>query len=633
MTRALLLLLVGLAVTAASAQTATVRVENPTETPRPDEVVAVRWDALQRRVPQLAPGRVRALDNDGAEVPVQAFDADGDGTTDELLLLVSLWPGQSREYRIEATPAASAAPRAHVYHDERRDDVAWENDRVAFRTYGKGLSALEDLVSSGVDVWTKRTHDLVLDRWYAEDDYHHDAGEGADFYSVGPSLGAGGTAIWADGRLWRAPNFSDYRVIADGPLRAVVEMDHGPFDAAGAEARETRRVTIDAGRPLFRLESTVSAPDVEVRRIATGVVDRPGLVTSTGEAGGWTWLSTWGPVATQNGGHGDLGAAVLTRTDRLADVTDAAGHHLLILEPPPASPAVVYVATSWTAAGEVGGPEDWWTLLDAEADRLARPLRVSVETAPLDARAALDAAADRLRPFLDRPAVDGQIPRSLDADGALDASSARAWTSGFYPGTLWLLSEATGDDAFADAARQWTAVVEPEKRNGGTHDMGFKIYTSAGNALRLTGEDHYRDVVVEAADTLMTRFDPGRRRDPVVGLGDVGLPGHHRQHDEPGAALRGLPDYGRRPLRRGRDGARADDAPQPLPRGRELLPRRPVRRRDGRRAREGHAPGLQRRLGVERAARRGRSTASRWPTASRASPTSSPRPSASPTSS
>ncbi len=507
MTRLASLLLLSLAAASAGAQTATVRVENPTEAARPDEVVSVRWDALQRRVPGLAPDRVRALDADGAEMPTQPFDADGDGTTDELLLLVSLWPGEAKGYTVEATPAASGTPRAHVLHDERRDDVAWENDRVAFRTYGEGLWALEDLVSSGVDAWTKRTAELVADRWYAEGDYHRDAGEGADFYSVGPSLGAGGTAVWANRQLWRAPNFSQHRILADGPLRAVVEMHHGPWDVDGTEATETRRITIDAGRPTFRLESTVSAPDLEALQVATGVVDRAGLVASTGEEGGWTWLSTWGPVDPANGGHGDLGVAVLTRADRVDDVIGAAGHHLLILDPPPGSPVVTYVATAWTAAGEVDGPEAWWALLDAEADRLARPLRVSVETEPLDARAALDAAADRLRPFLDRPAVDGQIPRSLEPDGSADASPAREWTSGFYPGTLWLLHEATGDDTFADAARAWTAVVEPEKRNGGTHDMGFKVYTSAGAGFRLTGDPHYRDVVVEAADTLLTRFD------------------------------------------------------------------------------------------------------------------------------
>ena len=512
MSRTLLLVLLGGALATparaqpAGAQTTTVTVENPTDRARADEVVSVRWDTLQRRVAGLAPDRVRATDADGAEVPTQAFDADGDGVTDALLMLVSLWPHQSRAYTIEAAAARPAEPRTAARHDARRDDVAWENDRIAFRTYGDGLWQLEDLVSSGFDVWTKRTSDLVLDRWYEDGDYHTDTGEGADFYSVGRSLGAGATAVWADGELSRAPNAASHRLLADGPLRAVVETTHGPWTVGDDELTETRRITIDAGRPLFRLETTVSGLDG--RPLATGVVDRAGLVASTGETMGWTWLSTWGPVDASKGGHGELGAAVLAPTDNVADGRHAFGHHLLVLDPPAASPTVTYVASAWTAAGDVADVEAWWALVGDEAERLAAPLRVGVELAPLDADAALDAAAARLRPFLDRPAREGEIPRSLEPDGSLDPSPAREWTSGFYPGTLWLLYEHTGDAAFAEAARAWTAVVEPEKRNGGTHDMGFKVYTSAGAGLRLTGDAHYRDVVVEAADTLLTRFDP-----------------------------------------------------------------------------------------------------------------------------
>ena len=91
-----------------------VRVENPTDAARADEVVSVRWDALARRTPGLAADRVRATDADGAEVPVQAFDGDGDGTPDDLLLLVSLWPGQSRDLRVEAAPSAADRAVGHT---------------------------------------------------------------------------------------------------------------------------------------------------------------------------------------------------------------------------------------------------------------------------------------------------------------------------------------------------------------------------------------------------------------------------------------------------------------------------------------------------------------------------------------
>ncbi len=487
---------------------ATVRVENPTDRVRTDEVVSVRWDALERRVSGLEADRVRVMDADGAEVPVQVIDADLDGTPDELLMLVSLWPGQSRDLEVEAQPAAMVARRANAHHDARRDDIGWENGQIVFRTYGAGLVALEDLVSSGFDVWAKRTDSLVLEDWYADGDYHIDHGEGADFFSVGRSLGAGATAVWDGASLWPAPNFSSHRIVADGPLRAVVETTHGPWLAGDLEVEETRRITVDAGRPSFRLESTFVSPGSEALRIATGNVDRADIVASFGETEGWAWLSTWGPVDPSKGGHGDLGAAVLSTADRLLEVDQANGHHLFVVRPPKNASVVTHVVSAWSAAGEVETTGDWWTLIKDEAHRLAHPLRAFVVAEPLDARAALEAAADRLRPFLGRPALEGEIPRSLEPDGELDASPAREWTSGFYPGTLWLLSEATGDGAFRDAARQWTALVEGEKTNGGTHDMGFKVYNSAGQGLRLTDEDHYRDVVLEAAETLATRFDP-----------------------------------------------------------------------------------------------------------------------------
>ena len=87
---------------------------------------------------------------------------------------------------------------------ERRDDFAWENDRIAHRMYGKALEtwAQEPLTSSAVDVWFKRTRRLVINDWYMVDDYHRDHGEGADMYSAGKSRGCGGNGIWDAGKLY-----------------------------------------------------------------------------------------------------------------------------------------------------------------------------------------------------------------------------------------------------------------------------------------------------------------------------------------------------------------------------------------------------------------------------------------------
>lgn len=103
-----------------------------------------------------------------------------------------------------------------------------------------------------------------------------------------------------------------------------------------------------------------------------------------------------------------------------------------------------------------------------------------------------------------RPRVS---PRTIE-EGEVVLVPSRDWTSGFYPGILWMMYEHTGEDFWLEAARERTADIEPEKLNGTTHDMGFKIYCSFGQGYRLTGDERYRDVIVESASTLITRFNP-----------------------------------------------------------------------------------------------------------------------------
>lgn len=100
------------------------------------------------------------------------------------------------------------------------------------------------------------------------------------------------------------------------------------------------------------------------------------------------------------------------------------------------------------------------------------------------------------------------LPRTTDASGALVASNSGWWTSGFFPGSLWYLYEYSKDDKFKDAAIQMTSRVEKEKNNTGTHDLGFMLYCSLGNGLRLTGDKSYNDVLLTGARSLSTRFRP-----------------------------------------------------------------------------------------------------------------------------
>lgn len=99
-------------------------------------------------------------------------------------------------------------------------------------------------------------------------------------------------------------------------------------------------------------------------------------------------------------------------------------------------------------------------------------------------------------------------PRTLTADGKLVLVPSKDWTSGFFPGVMWFLYEFTGDKKWEEQARTFTAQLEKEKLNSGTHDMGFKIYCSYGNGYRLTNDAAYKDIIIQSAKTLSTRFNP-----------------------------------------------------------------------------------------------------------------------------
>ncbi|HYG39511.1 MAG TPA: glycoside hydrolase family 88 protein [Cytophagales bacterium] len=98
-------------------------------------------------------------------------------------------------------------------------------------------------------------------------------------------------------------------------------------------------------------------------------------------------------------------------------------------------------------------------------------------------------------------------PRTIE-NGELVMVPSRDWTSGFFPGELWYLYEYTKDQKWLKEAQKFTAKLEPEKWNGKTHDMGFKIYCSYGNGYRLTKDETYKDIIIQSAKTLCTRFNP-----------------------------------------------------------------------------------------------------------------------------
>lgn len=379
------LLLLAPALLAAQAPASfTVRVSNALTIARPDETVAIAWTAVTATLTGAQPGRVRVLDDaTGIEVVSQVVDNDGDGRTDELIFQASYTAGETKKFTVEAAAPAAPPAVARVYaaHMAERDDMAWESDRIAFRMYGQGLWKVDSLNSSGIDVWVKRVRTPIVEKWYAKghDLYHRDTGEGADFFDVGETLGLGGTAVWKDGTMYRAYNFKTWRIIANGPVRAIFEVEYEPWNAAGLTVRETKRIAIDAGQNLNRVTSTFrTASGTGEVPFTTGLVKRKGVIGSTSRAQAWAWITHWGLMSPKDGGHDNLGIAVMLPKERLDDWKETDTHYLALSHARSGDPVTYYIGAGWTGSGDFRDVTDWWNYLDAFAQRLGSPLAVKV---------------------------------------------------------------------------------------------------------------------------------------------------------------------------------------------------------------------------------------------------------------
>ena len=99
------------------------------------------------------------------------------------------------------------------------------------------------------------------------------------------------------------------------------------------------------------------------------------------------------------------------------------------------------------------------------------------------------------------------MPRSVEKDGTLRMVHQPDWCCGFFSGELWQMYQYSHDPFWRSQAVSNTWPIEKVKLDGSSHDLGFMVFNSFGKAWRLTGERSYRDVVVEAANTLITRYD------------------------------------------------------------------------------------------------------------------------------
>ncbi len=340
---------------------------------------------------QLAPlgakdfATVHVQDAAGKELLAQAVDTDGDAyrKTDIVIFQTDFAASETKTFTV-TVGAKQVFKREQFkafgrFNRERFDDFVWENDRIAHRTYGKALETWEGepLSSSTIDIWSKRTPRMVVNDWYLSDDYHADHGDGADFYSAGLSRGCGGNGLWAADRLWTSRNFVNSRVLANGPIRVLFELEYAPFQVDNINVSEVKRISLDAGSQLDRFQSSYKqfTRPGQAQKLTTGI----GLKKTAGEQveanAERGWLLKWEKVEKN---AGNQGLALIVDPKSLEKQSEDKLNHLLLAKVPESGIASYWAGFAWDKAGPITSAEAWKKYVDEFAQGLAAPIEVSV---------------------------------------------------------------------------------------------------------------------------------------------------------------------------------------------------------------------------------------------------------------
>ena len=323
-------------------------------------------------------------------VVLQWIDYNQDGIADELLFQAEVAAKAKVNYQVvfDGTIPLTESPITTYsrFVPERTDDYAWENDKVAFRTYGPDAQKRveenrpEGTLTSGIDLWLKRTNKPIINKWYAENAkkpgyYHIDHGEGYDPYQVGPSRGTGGSGIWEDNKLAVSKNFVSYKTIAVGPLRTVFELTYAPWSSYQLE--DIKRISLDLGSNFSKFEISIDA-NKPIPNYATGISlhENKGEVKINKKEG---WFRHAEKIDGIFLGEGIVLNPKLVN-DAFSNVSKLKDHSdLLVITHPKENKLVYYAGFAWQKSGQVNNEADWDTLLQKQARITANPLKVTIK--------------------------------------------------------------------------------------------------------------------------------------------------------------------------------------------------------------------------------------------------------------
>ena len=390
-------------------RTVTVTVTNPLAMERSNEMVEVSMETVTDRLGLADTAQIVVLNADGQQVPYQ-ITYDG-----KVIFPAAIAAGSTATYTIQTgTPEAFDVKACGRCYPERMDDMAWENDLVAFRAYGPALQAKGER-GFGYDLFTKyNTTEPMLEAMYAKElnketlakiaelkktdpkaaaelsrerSYHIDHGYGMDCYAVGPTLGAGVAALMVNDTIIYPWCYKNQEILDNGPLRFTVKLEFTPLTVKGdSTVVETRLITLDAGSHLNKTAVSYSNLKETLPIVAGIVLHEPdGAVVADAANGYITYVD---PTTGPDNGKIFMGAAVpavvkdaktvLFSEKEKKERNNADGHVLAVSDYEPGSEYVYYWGFAWDKA-DIKTADAWNRYMADFAQKVRNPLTVKVD--------------------------------------------------------------------------------------------------------------------------------------------------------------------------------------------------------------------------------------------------------------
>lgn len=316
----------------------------------------------------------------------QKIDTDADGVVDALIFQPQVNANSEKMYTLSVVEAEEPA-ESKVFSrfvPERTDDYAWENDKVAFRTFGPTAQKMyEDgdrlgTLSSGIDCWLKKVDYPVINIRYKgfltdPQYYHNDHGNGYDPYHVGKSRGCGGIGVYIDDELFVSKNYTNYKTLGKGPVRTSFTLDYADWKAGNNLVKEKKYVSLDVGSNLAYFEEAIEGVDEITVGITLHEKEGETFVDSVN-----CFFGYWEPMR-----DSELGTAILVNPKYYAGYTKVVSDepdksqllvHLKVIEG-----KVAYKAGfCWKESGQYPTQALWKKYLSKEAQKVQAPLQIEI---------------------------------------------------------------------------------------------------------------------------------------------------------------------------------------------------------------------------------------------------------------